>query len=117
MDYKIGDIVLAKVIGIQPYGAFVKIDEEYSGLIHISEISEGFVKDVRRYINEDDIVKGKIIDIDEDKKQIRLSIKAVSSLRRHKYFYYHNKMLPDNEIGFSSIENMLPIWVKERQDD
>lgn len=39
MKYKVNDIVLGEVTGIQPYGAFMKIDENEQGLIHISEIS------------------------------------------------------------------------------
>ena len=39
MQYRIGQIVEGTITGIQPYGAFVSLDEETSGLIHISEIS------------------------------------------------------------------------------
>jgi len=41
--YQIGDIVTVSVTGIEKYGIFVGLDEYYSGLIHISEISDGFV--------------------------------------------------------------------------
>ena len=44
MHYKIGEIVEGIITGIQPYGAFVSLDDETCGLIHISEISDGFVK-------------------------------------------------------------------------
>ena len=44
--FKENDVVPVKVTGIQKYGAFVEIDDKYDGLIHISEISYGFVKDV-----------------------------------------------------------------------
>ena len=45
-DYKVGMTVYGKITGIKPYGAFVKFDDNVSGLIHISEISHGFVKDI-----------------------------------------------------------------------
>ena len=41
--YKKEEIIKAKVIGLQNYGAFVEVDDEYQGLIHISEISYGYV--------------------------------------------------------------------------
>ena len=41
--YKIGDTVKGKITGIQKYGIFVAVDNEYTGLIHISEISNAFV--------------------------------------------------------------------------
>ena len=54
MQYRIGQIVEGTITGIQPYGAFVSLDEETSGLIHISEISEGFVKDVNHFVHVHD---------------------------------------------------------------
>ena len=44
--YELGDVLTGKVTGIQPYGAFVALDEDTQGLVHISEITYGFVKDV-----------------------------------------------------------------------
>ncbi len=41
--YKSGDVVTGKISGIQPYGAFVALDEDTQGLVHISEIKHGFV--------------------------------------------------------------------------
>ena len=66
MQYRIGQIVEGTITGIQPYGAFVSLDEETSGLIHISEISEGFVKDVNHFVHVHDRVKVKIIDFDNN---------------------------------------------------
>lgn len=81
MQYRIGQIVEGTITGIQPYGAFVSLDEETSGLIHISEISEGFVKDVNHFVHVHDRVKVKIIDFDKSTHQARLSLKA--RIRRH----------------------------------
>ena len=46
MTYRSGDIVEGEVTGIQPYGAFVSIDDHHTGLIHISEISEDYVREM-----------------------------------------------------------------------
>ena len=43
-DYKIGQIIEGVITGVKPYGAFVKVDEQTTGLIHISEISDDFVR-------------------------------------------------------------------------
>ena len=51
--YRVGDIVKGKVTGIERYGVFVCIDDVY-GLIHISEISNNFVKDINEYAKLDD---------------------------------------------------------------
>ena len=49
-DIKVNDIVEVTVTGIQKYGAFVLINNKYDGLIHISEISSGYVKNINDYI-------------------------------------------------------------------
>ena len=46
--YKMGDIIKCKVSGITNYGFFAKIDKDYVGLCHISEVSNDFVKDIVR---------------------------------------------------------------------
>ena len=48
-DIKVGNVVKGVVTGIKSYGIFVKINDEYTGLVHISEIPEKFVKDVTKY--------------------------------------------------------------------
>ena len=50
-EFKVGDIIKVQVIGWQHYGIFIKAldDESYTGLIHISEISDDFVKDINDY--------------------------------------------------------------------
>lgn len=72
----VGDIHEGKVASIMPYGAFVDIAPNVAGLLHVSEMADEFVKDVRKYCNEGDIIKVKIVGIDPQGK-IKLSIKGV----------------------------------------
>lgn len=73
---KKGDLVVCKIIKINPHSAFAFI-EEYGkeGLIHISEIASGWVKDIKSYLKEGQIVVAKVIYVDEN--VINLSIKRV----------------------------------------
>ena len=64
--YEVGNIVTGNVTGIEKYGIFVSLDEYYSGLIHISEISDNFVRDVNDYVKYGDTIKAKIIEVDDD---------------------------------------------------
>ena len=59
----VGDIVDVTITGIQPYGAFALLPDGSSGLIHISEISDGFVRDVNQFVFYGEQVKVKVIDI------------------------------------------------------
>ena len=79
MRYSIGDVVEGVITGIKPYGAFVALDSTHNGLIHISEISERYVRDVHTFVNMNEKVKVKILDQDEDGIHFRLSLKEDNS--------------------------------------
>ena len=94
--YKIGDIVDGKITGIQNYGIFVNINNEYNGLIHISQVSNSFVKNINDYVKVNDVIKVKIINIDDKNKRLKLSIKDLN---------YKNdsiKFEDSNKNGFKS---------------
>ncbi|MDF0729035.1 S1 domain-containing post-transcriptional regulator GSP13 [Cytobacillus sp. S13-E01] len=74
--YQVGSVVKGKVTGIQPYGAFVALDESTQGLVHISEVTHGFVKDVNEHLKVGDEVNVKVLSIDEAAGKIGLSIRA-----------------------------------------
>ena len=115
MKYEIVEIVEGKITGIQAYGAFVALDDDTNGLIHISEISDGYVKDITRFVRVGDTVRVKIIDIDESTNQVRLSLKALHKKRAHGRMgmFSHKATLPESKLGFLSIEKQLPIWIQE----
>ena len=71
---EIGSIVEGKVTGLTGFGAFVSLPDGSSGMVHISEVSTSFVKDIKDHLSEGQNVKVKIININDDGK-ISLSIK------------------------------------------
>lgn len=70
MTYKIGQIIKGKITGIQPYGAFVSLDEETQGLIHVSEVQSGYTKSIHTLLKVGQPVTVQIIDIDEYSKKL-----------------------------------------------
>lgn len=76
MPVQVGDIVEGKVTGITNFGAFIELPEGQTGLVHISEIAEVYVKDVRDFLKQNDPVKVKVISV-EPRGKIGLSIKQV----------------------------------------
>lgn len=114
MIYKIGMEVEGKVTGVQPYGAFVSLDNNKQGLIHISEVKHGYIKNISDVLTVGDVVKVKIIDIDEYSQKISLSMRALDSegaiptFKYKKYFTDRNK-----QIGFKTLEDILPKWIDE----
>ncbi len=70
-------VVKGKVTRIETYGAFVDFGAERPGLIHVSELSHGFVKSAGAVVKQGDEVEAKVLEVDRRKRQIRLSVKAL----------------------------------------
>ncbi len=74
MAVEIGEILDGKVTGITNFGAFVELPDKSTGMVHISEVSNTYIKDIHEKLSENQEVKVKVIDINE-KGKIALSIK------------------------------------------
>lgn len=74
-NYKVGEIVQGKVVQIKEYGAFVELEPGLDGLVHISEIAPRRVNNVADEVSIGDKVYTKILDIDEERRRISLSMK------------------------------------------
>lgn len=77
MAVDVGSIVEGVVTGITNFGAFIELSDRVTGLVHISEVADVYVKDVRDFLKEQDHVKVKVIHVDE-KGKIGLSIKQAN---------------------------------------
>lgn len=75
--YKLGDSIVAPISRISKFGAFMDLEGGIQGLIHLSEISHGVVKDIRDYVKVWEEVTAKIINFEPTKKRIGLSLKAL----------------------------------------
>ena len=77
-DYAKGDVIKATIVSITEFGAFAQIIPGVDGLIHISQISNERVADINTVLKVGDEVEVKIIDIDDEKNRVSLSIRALS---------------------------------------
>jgi general stress protein 13 len=110
-----GQIVEGKVTGIQPYGAFVQLDDETQGLVHISEITHGFVKDVNEHLQVGDTVKVKVLEVNEAENKVALSIRATEeSPKREKQSTPStaNQSVNESSKGFNTLKDKLEEWLK-----
>lgn len=116
MEYRIGMIVEGEITGVQPYGVFVGLDDETQGLIHISEIRHGYIKNIHEVMKIGDRIKVQIIDIDEYSKKMSLSTRTLEHRIPYRYVrkqYFTNR---HRNIGFKSIGDRLDGWTKEALD-
>src|SRR5699024_3152327 len=129
-----------KVTGIQPYGAFVALDNNTQGLVHISEITHGFVKDIHDYLSVGDEVNVKILHIDEANNKYNLPIRATENLpkKRDKLNCLTNNKYrlsiratekppkksdsskrlnkQKTETGFNTLKDKLEEWIQQSEE-
>ena len=110
-NYQKGKIIKGIVTGIESYGAFMTFDEYYTGLIHISEISNGFVKDITDFINVGDRIYAEILDVDDEEYHLKLSIKNINYKINGQY---RRKRIIETPNGFNTLKKKLPIWIKNK---
>jgi len=84
MEIKVNDIVRGKVSGIQPYGAFISLNDGITGLVHISEISSYFVKDITKFLTVGEEYSFLVIEIDNEKKNAKLSLKRITESKENR---------------------------------
>lgn len=105
-----GQIIRGTVTGIESYGVFVSCDDYYTGLIHISEISYGFVKNISDFVKVGDLIFVEILDVDEELGHLKLSIKNIDYKKK---MIIKRKKIRETPLGFKTLEYKLPIWIEE----
>ncbi|GEN57676.1 general stress protein 13 [Halolactibacillus alkaliphilus] len=112
-----GQVLQGKVTGVQPYGAFVALDDQVQGLVHISEVTHGFVKDINDHIKVGDEVNVKILSIDEAKNKYSLSIRATEEAPKQKAPRSNKPKQTyapqQEEQGFNTLKDKLEEWLKQ----
>lgn len=85
MEYpQLQEFVVGKVTKVLPFGAIIRL-EEYGGLesfVHISEVSSGWIRNIREHLKEGQVTVGKVVALDTSKNQVDLSIKRVSEAEK-----------------------------------
>lgn len=107
-DMSVGSVVKGVVTGIQSYGIFVKLENGYTGLIHISEITDKFVSDVNKFANVDENVYAEIKSIDDKNKKCILSVKGLN------YRMDIPTKIHETVRGFTPLKQHLPMWIEQK---
>ncbi|MUK88061.1 RNA-binding protein S1 [Ornithinibacillus sp. L9] len=112
MSIEVGSKLQGKVTGITNFGAFVELGEGTTGLVHISEVADNYVKDINEHLSVGDEVKVKVINVEKDGK-IGLSIKKAkdkpvrqknSRERTESFEAKMNRFLKDSEDRLASLK-------------
>ncbi|HEY5560566.1 MAG TPA: S1 domain-containing RNA-binding protein [Clostridiaceae bacterium] len=114
MTLKAGSILEGTVVNITSFGAFVEVDGK-TGLVHISEISDSFVKDVREHLKEKDVVKVKVISVDDNGK-ISLSIKQACAPKRTMKPVEIDWNNEKGKVATANFEDRMSKFLKESEE-
>lgn len=109
---KIGDKLKGKITGIQPYGAFVELENGIIGLIHISEIRPGYIENIHDSVKIGQQVLVQVVDYDEFSGKSSLSMRTLEE-EKHRLPRRHRFSNDRCKIGFEPLGRQLPIWIKE----
>ena len=115
MTLAAGKILEGTVVNITNFGAFVEIEGK-TGLVHISEVADSFVKDIREHLSEQDKVKVKVISIDDNGK-ISLSIKQANvqkkSVKPAEFDWGTDKKSSSSSVNF---EDKISKFLKDSEE-
>ena len=114
MGYKIGDIVIGKVNQVRPYALFLTFDDGTNGLLHISELSDSYIRDIEKFGSVGDEIKVKVLSIDSTNGFLRVSYKAIPDSEKYSTHDNSNRRIPEfDEADFTDLEQKLPEWINE----
>jgi len=113
MSIEVGSVVEGVVTGITNFGAFVELPEGKVGLIHISEVADVYVRDVKDFLKEQDRVKVKVLSVD-DRGKIGLSIKQLQAPAPRKTYSNDNRR--PSKFNAPTFEDKLSKFLKDSDE-
>jgi len=110
MSIEVGSKLQGKVTGITKFGAFVELPEGLTGLVHISEVADNYVKDINDHLKVGDLVEVRVINVEDDGK-IGLSIKKAKE-----QLSSQRSRSKANDRSKESFEQKISRFLKESED-
>ena len=112
MKYQIGQIILGTVTAVKPYALFMEFEDGATGLLHISEISDSFIRDIEKFGTKGDQMKVKIVNIDENNGFLRVSYKQVPAEEAYSSHSNNMRKAPETtDEDFAALSERLPEWI------
>ena len=112
---KVGDIATGTVVRVYSSYAILYFDEGWTGLLHISELSHNFIRSFTRFVTIGSIYNVKVISVDEEGKNVRVSLKQMTSADKRKAF--HHQAVHREDIDPTELMARLPQWIEEENKE
>lgn len=120
-EYKIGDIIEGTITSIRDFGAIMIFNDGKKGLLHISEVANTFIRNIKRYLKIGKTYQVKVIGIEED-GFLKLSMAKITDEEKEEFHKSGIKKVKIDEdmVDFTGLKNKLPEWIndfKEKHND
>ena len=110
----VSTIASGVVVRIYPTYAILLFEDGWTGLLHISELSHNFIRHFSSFVTMGAIYNVKVISVDEERGNIRVSLKQMTTMDKRKAFAH--KKVPMEEIDCSALMERLPEWIKQENE-
>ena len=110
-EIKVGDIIEGTVVRVYPKYAIMLFDEGRTGLLHISELSNAYIRNFTAFVQVGNIYKVKVIDEDEKEGFLKVSLKQMTYNERHRSL--SRIPIDKAKISFKELQKRLPAWILE----
>lgn len=116
-EYKLNDIVEGTIINIRDFGAIIIFPDGQKGLLHISEVANVFIRNIKKYLKIGKTYQVKIIGIEPD-GFLKLSMSKITDEEKEEYHKNGVKKVKiDPEyIDFSALKEKLPEWIESAKE-
>lgn len=113
-EIKVGDIIEGTVVRVYPRYAILLFNEGRTGLLHISELSNNFIRNFTAFVQVGNIYKVKVIEEEKEQNFLKVSLKEMTPQERH----HQLARIPIDEsrISFEELAKKLPSWIKEENE-
>lgn len=114
MSYEIGELIIGKVENVKPYALFLSFEDGSKGLLHISEISDSYIRDIEKFGTVGDELKVKVLSIDQHNGFLRVSLKQVPEEEQFSTHDNNERRIPVvDESSFNDLKEHLDDWIEE----
>ncbi len=110
-EIKVGDILEGTVVRVYPKYAIMLFEEGRTGLLHISELSNSFIRNFTSFVQVGNIYKVKVTEINAAENSMRVSLKQMSNAEKH--MPLAKVSIDSSRISFLELERHLPSWIEE----
>ena len=113
MKYELNQLVIGKVISVKPYAIFLAFEDGIEGLLHISEISNNYIRDIEKFGSVGDEIKVKILSIDKNNGFLRVSLKQVPPEETYSSHTNQRRLPTVTEEEFLPLKEKLDGWIND----